>query len=85
MFLARLNGEGGKIFLEIDGEEVAKNLQRIADGEELKLEYWSVKDGENIALNPVSLKGGQRASAPSREIVVIQAGGEDVGSVEVEA
>lgn len=85
MFLARLNGEGGKIFLETNGEEVAKNLTRMADGEELNLEYWHVKDGTNVKLNPVALKGGSRASAPSREVVVIQAGGEDVGSVEVEA
>ena len=85
MFLTRLNGEGGKIFLETNGEEVAKNLKRVADGEELKLEYWHVKDGVNISLNPVALKSGLRVAAPSREVVVIQAGGEDVGSVEVEA
>lgn len=83
MFLVRLNGEGGKIFTTENAAEVATNLERMSDGENLALEYWYVKDGVNVSLNPVTLKGGPRASAPAREVAEIEAGGEDVGSVEV--
>ncbi len=84
MFLARLNGEGGKIFLEADGKTVTQSLERIADGEVLNLEYWFIKDGVNVSLNPVSLKNAARVAAPAREIAIIEAGGEDVGSGEVD-
>lgn len=85
MFIARLNGQGGKIFVTDDAAEVTRNLERMADGDALNLEYWKVKDGVNVSLNPVSIKGGPRASAPAREIAEIEAGGEDVGSAEVDA
>lgn len=82
MFLVRLNGEGGKIFVTEDANEVALNLARIEDGETLNLEYWKIKDGVNVTLQPVALKSGPRSNAPTKELVEIEAGGEDVGSVE---
>lgn len=82
MFLARLNGEGGKIFLTESAESVATNLARMDEGETLNLEYWHVKDGPTLTLNPVTLKSGPRSNAPAKEVVEIEAGGEDVGSVE---
>jgi len=85
MFLARLNGEGGKIFIEDDGATVTRNLERIDNGEVLNLEYWHVKDGPNISLNPVTLKSAARAPGVAREVAVIVAGGEDVGNAEIEA
>lgn len=84
MFLARLNGEGGKIFLEDNGEEVTRNLERIENGEVLNLEYWHIKDGVNISLNPVTLKSATRVAGVAREVVVIVAGGEDVGNAEID-
>lgn len=82
MFLGRLNGEGGKIFLT-NALDVATNLERMKKGEDLKLEYWHIKDGPNLALNPVKLKTGARVAGEATEVVVIQAGGADVGSTEI--
>ncbi len=84
MFLCRLNGEGGKIFIENNAEDVAENLARIEDGEVLNLEYWNVKDGANLSLQKVTLKSGARSAGAATEVVEIEAGGEDVGSVERE-
>ena len=85
MFLARLNGEGGKIFIESKAEDVAENLALIEDGEPLNLEYWNIKDGANLSLQKVTLKSGPRSAGVATELVEIEAGGEDVGSVEREA
>ncbi len=84
MFLSRLNGKAGKIFITNDATEVAKNLQRMADGEDLRLEYWKIKNSASVSLSPVSIKGGKRTTAPARELVEIEAGGKSVGSVEVD-
>ena len=83
MFIARLGGEGGKIFVEHNVESVVNNLQAIEDGEEIELEYWTVKDGPNVSLKLVTLKKGPRPTAVLREVVVIEAGGVEVGSIEV--
>ena len=85
MFLARLNGEGGKIFLEVDEADVVRNMVRMDDGEDLKLEYWHINDGPNLSLDTVTLKSGTRTKGVVTEVAEIEAGGEDVGSVEVEA
>ena len=85
MFLARLNGEGGEIYIEDDAATVATNLERMTDGETLSLEYWNIKDGPNISLQPVTLKSGARASAVAKEVAEIEAGGEVVGAAEVVA
>ena len=85
MFLGRLNGEGGKIFLETNAQDVATNLKRMEDAEKLNLEYWHIKEGANITLQKVKLKTGPRAAGKVTEVVVIEAGGEDVGEVEIEA
>ncbi len=86
MFLARLNGEGGKIFVEDDAATVALNLAQIDDGEDLKLEYWNVNEnGGAVTLQKVTLKAGARSSAPLQEVVEIEAGGADVGSAKRDA
>lgn len=82
MFLARLNGEGGKIFVEINDKDVALNLARIDDGENLPLEYWKIIDGVSVTLQKATLKTGARATGEVKEIVEVEAGGSVVASAE---
>lgn len=82
MFLARLNGIGGKIFVEINAKDVALNLARIDDGENLPLEYWKIDDGVSVTLQKATLKTGVRATGEVKEIVEVEAGGSVVASAE---
>lgn len=82
MFLARVNGEGGKIFIEANVEDVVTNLARIEDGEILNLEYWNIKDGPNLTLQKVNVKAGVRSAGVVTEVVEIEAAGEVIGSAE---
>jgi hypothetical protein len=69
-------------YIESSAEQVAKNLEA-----GLPIDYYNISyNGAqlNAALQPVSVKGGARASAPGREIVEIEAGGQDIGSAVVD-
>ena len=75
--------EVAKTFIENDSETVAINLENNVSN----LDYYYISfNGAplNAVLQPVSVKTGVRASAPDREIIEIQAGGQDVGSAVVE-
>jgi hypothetical protein len=74
--------EANKVYIEDSGAQVAKNLEA-----GLPIDYYNISFNGvqlNASLQPVSVKGGARASAPDREVVEIEAGGEDVGSAVVE-
>ena len=84
MFLAVLNPDSSnpKVFIEENAETVAVNLEAAVPD----LEYYhiSVVGQGNVTIQPVNVKAGPRTSAPAREIVEIEAGGQDVGSAIVE-
>ncbi len=75
--------EVDRAYVEDNAEQVAINLANDADGNGPNLDYYHIQfNGSNLiaTLHPVSLKAGPRAAAPAREVVEVEAGGQDVGS-----
>ena len=71
--------EIGKIFVEGDANDVAKNLNAGAE-----VEYYVVSlTALNASLKKCAIKTGVRVSAPDREIVEVEADGKVVGSTEI--
>lgn len=74
-------------YIEDDAATVARNLEADAQGSGPGIDYYHLSfngPALNASIQPVVLKAGPRASAPAREIVEIEAGGQDVGSAIVE-
>lgn len=74
-------------YIEDSAEQVAKNLLDDEAGTGRNYRYYEIRF--NAALMPqlhaVRLKPGPRAPAPAREVVTIEADGQDSGSVIVDA
>lgn len=76
-----LNLEIAKAFIEINDADVAKNIEAGAE-----VEYFAISlTSQNATLKKASIKSGPRAAAPAREIIEVEAGGQVVASVEIDA
>lgn len=70
--------EVSKAFIEVDAEQVAKNVEAGAE-----VEYYAIQlTPVSAVLHKASLKTGVRATAQAREIVEVEADGVVVGSFE---
>jgi hypothetical protein len=71
-------------YIENDAATIARNL----DGNlRPEYDYYAINyNGTNLqaTLQPVTIKAGPRATAPTREIIELEAGGQDVGVAIVE-
>lgn len=79
--------EVDRSYIEDDAEQVARNLEADAQGNGPGIDYYHLSfTGAQLqaSLQPVNLKAGPRTAAPAREVVEIEAGGQDVGSAIVE-
>ena len=75
--------ELAKTFIENDAGAVVRNLESNIEN----LDYYAITfNGAplNAVLQPVTIKAGPRTSGPAREVVEIEAGGQDVGSAVIE-
>jgi hypothetical protein len=79
--------EINNVYVERDAALVAQHLAADARGDGPGIEYYHISfNGAQLqaSLQPVNLKAGPRTQAPAREIVEIEAGGQDLGSAIVE-
>jgi hypothetical protein len=89
MFLAVLKRDNSgtlevsKTFIENDPTTVAVNLENAVPN----LDYYQIEfNGAQLqaTLHPVNIKAGPRTAAPAREVVEIEANGQNVGSAVIE-
>lgn len=75
--------EPDRVWVEDAASAIAKNLHA-----GLPIDYFELEINDNrvtVVLHKVQLKAGPRTSLPAREVQEVEANGETVGSVEVDA